>query len=341
MKERKAGLDIIRTIAILMVMLTHFFGYHMTVVDEGLQSFRWTTFVFLKFLSATGVPFFLLLTGYLQSKRECNKKHYLSIIPVLLSYFVIMGINTVLDVKLFAEAFKSARHIINIFDFEYGYGWYVEMYIGLFLLIPFLNILYRHLTKGQKLCLIGILAALSFVPASIQNITAFGGGIEILPDFFKNLYVLAYYFIGSYIAEYQPKPKKVLCFVVALLMLLAETVLCYLFSETEYAWWLFNNVAGLTHAVVAVSVFLGLYDVSGGIIKYPANWIAKRSFEMYLLSYITDKICYTLLPYSVLLTTIVNVLMVFTGALFIRVMLVPLGRLLTESKENDKKTVSA
>ncbi len=323
-KERKVGLDVIRTIAICMVMATHFFAYQ-PVLGENLQSASWMGWVFLKFLMIVGVPLFLLLTGYLQSKRECNRKHYTSIIPVMLAYFLISAIIIVGERVIYHTEVSLFRQIVNVFDFESGYGWYVEMYLGLFLLIPFLNILYRNIERREKLWLIGILAFLSFLPSTLQLIRVGDGTFEILPDFFKNLYVFAYYYIGSYIAEYQPKPKKVFCFGTLLLTLLLETGLTYWFSKTEYAWWLFNSVASVTHTVVAVSIFLLCYDLKASFIWVPARVIAACSFEMYLLSYLTDRIIYETLELPMYLSIFADFALVFILAGVLRFFLVPAG----------------
>ena len=191
--QRKSGLDIIRTVAIISIMLIHMLG-HTGVLGVDIRSASWTGFVFLRYAVRVGVPLFLLLTGYLQSSREFNKKHYVSIIPVLISYFVISLINVLTGYFALNTTVEPYKFIVSVFDFEYGYAWYVEMYIGLFLLIPFLNAMYRNIHKKQKLWLIGILSFLTFLPSALQFMTVKATAFEVLPDFFKNIYPLAFYY---------------------------------------------------------------------------------------------------------------------------------------------------
>ena len=313
-EQRKAGLDIIRTIAICTIMLIHMVGYTKAMSND-IRSMSWSGYAFIKFFSAAGVPLFLLLTGYLQSSREFNKKHYVSIIPVLLSYFVISTLNAIAENMVLKTEFKIYRLVVSIFDFEYGYAWYVEMYIGLFLLIPFLNILYKNIDRNQKLWLLGILSFMSLLPSALQYFTVNEKAFEVLPDFFMNLYPFALYFIGAYIAEYKPKPNKLLCLLVFFITLIAETVLCYYYSNAEYAWWLFNNNASITHIIVAVSLFLVFYDVSAvPVISVPARLVAKCSFEMYLISYMTDNYCYNFLALPVWQIILIDFAAVFVCA---------------------------
>lgn len=324
--QRNSGLDIIRTGAICAIMLIHMIG-HTGVMTIDVRSVSWTCYVFLRYAVRVGVPLFLLLTGYLQSSRQFNKKHYVSIIPVLISYFVISLINVTVEKFIIGNELDIYNTFVGIFDFEYGYAWYVEMYIGLFLIIPFLNIMYKFMDKKQKLWLIGILSFMTFIPATLEFLTVNGIGFEILPDFFKNLYPVSFYFIGAYIAEYKPRPNRIFCVIVLFAVLIFETALCHYFSNTEYAWWLFNNEASLTHTVAAVCVFLIFYDISAhSVISIPAKYIALCSFEMYLLSYITDLWCYTNLSIPVWQIMIIDFVVVLAGANIVRLFTTPVGK---------------
>ncbi|MBQ7975929.1 MAG: acyltransferase family protein [Clostridia bacterium] len=323
--ERKFGLDIIRAFAICAIMLVHMVSYS-GAINANFRTPVWTTWVFIRFVSAMGVPLFLLLTGYLQSSRKIDKKHYTSIIPILISYFVISIINVITENAVLGEKIGLYEFITRLFDFEYGYSWYVEMYIGLFLLIPFLNILYRNIDKKQKLILIGSLAFLTLLPSALQYYIVNDNGFEVLPDFFMKLYPITLYFIGSYIAEYKPSPNKLLCFAILLLTLAIEVALCYYYSNGAYAWWLFNNNASLPHVICAVFFFLIFWNINKiPVISAPIKWVSMCSFEMYLVFYITDKFCYTKLPYPLWQVVIIDFLMTFVAALIVRLFTVPLG----------------
>jgi len=339
--ERKLGLDIIRAFAICAIMLVHMLGYSGRT-DINLQSPIWIVYVFIRFVSTMGVPLFLLLTGFLQTSRNPDKKHYTSILPILISYFAISVINFIVDNAVLGGNLDFNKFLTQLFDFEYGYGWYVEMYIGLFLLIPFLNILYRNIDKKQKLVLIGSLAFSTFLPSALQNYIINGSTFEVLPDFFMNLYPIALYFIGSYVAEYRSSPNKFLCSAVLLLTIIIEVLLCYYYSKDTYAYWLFNNNASLPHVICAVCFFLIFWNINKiPFISASIKWISKCSFEMYLVSYITDKFCYTKFTYPIWQIFIIDFFMTFTCALIIRFVTVPLSNIIKKVilKQNKKTPV--
>jgi surface polysaccharide O-acyltransferase-like enzyme len=189
-----------------------------------------------------------------------------------------------------------------IFDFTANdYAWYFEMYIGLFLLIPFLNLAYSGLkSKRHKLLLIGILFFLTMMPEVMKSFAPFykdgGVALDIIPDFFKDLYPVTYYFIGAYICEYKPKFKavtKVLSLIIAPLIPFA---LCMIFSYTRgsYAWYMMNGNGAPTSLFTALAIFLSLYDIDFKPGKFSgfSRIISECTFEMYLFSFIFDAYVY-------------------------------------------------
>lgn len=94
--------------------------------------------------------------------------------------------------------------IQDLIDFTGApYAWYVEMYIGLFLLIPFLNLIYRNLEgKRQKQILILTLFVLTSLTSLINTSSYF------VPAYWLHTYPLLYYFIGCYLKEYPVQWKR-------------------------------------------------------------------------------------------------------------------------------------
>lgn len=304
-KKRVLGLDIIRVIALMFVFITHAIAYR-GVMNSQPRSFSWTIYMIIRFLAMAGVPLFLLLTGYLNSKKEISKKYYKGIIPLLISYIVIsileivaMSIynKTPIDIKL---------SIIQILNFTAnGYAWYFEMYIGLFLLIPFLNILYENLhSKKEKYILVISLVFLTLIPQITKSFQVSDTWLDITPDYWQIIYPITYFYIGKMIKEFQPKialTRRILFFVIALAI---PCFFCYLYTtETQYAWYIFNGFEALTNALTAISIFLLFYDFNKKIpvIEHVITEISICSFEMYLISSIWDKYLYSKLQYNMVI----------------------------------------
>ena len=96
------------------------------------------------------------------------------------------------------EDISKLKLLLGIFNFTADeYAWYIEMYIGLFLLIPFLNIMYEGLkTKKNKQYLILTLLIMVSISPIINFITVRNVKLEIIPNWWNSIYPLVYYFIG-------------------------------------------------------------------------------------------------------------------------------------------------
>lgn len=122
------------------------------------------------------VPLFMVLTGYLMSRKELSRSYYKKIGHTIAIY-ILASLACLLYRNLFTpEPLSLYKSISGLFSFSAApYGWYIEMYIGLFLLVPFLNLIWRNLkNKRQQLVLIGTLVLLSSLP-SIFNVVNFKG----------------------------------------------------------------------------------------------------------------------------------------------------------------------
>lgn len=158
--------------------------------------------------------------------------------------------------------------ILGIRSFESArYGWYVEMYIGLFLLIPYLNILYNNLQdKRSKQGLILTLLLLSGIPA-VGNSLCFhipwtmryndpSDFLKTLPSWWEMFYPVTYYMIGAYLSEYPLNLSKAKIGALTLIATLFVGTFNYLTNaDKEFIYISFNNYESLFTVVLAVLVF--------------------------------------------------------------------------------------
>lgn len=194
------------------------------------------------------------------------------------------------------------------------YAWYVNMYIGLFLIAPFLNILYKNLKdKSQKLLLIVILF---FVVSLPSTSSAFSW------NYWVAAYPILYYYIGTFLREFKPNFKKIYLIIGIILMITIEILLVSYLNTQNH-----SNIFCLT---ISVLIFLLFYDLKT---SHPSSGtgflrgVANLSLSTFLLSYIFEALTskffdkYNLLtfdarlPYLVCLTPIKFVLSVMIAFL--------------------------
>ena len=101
-QNRIIGLDLVRSCAILFVIAGHFFVLNTPFKNTDFGGFS----MFLQAMSIplfmTGVPLFLLLTGYLNANKTVSKRYYKGCIRVLASYF-LFSLLTILFRKYYLQ----------------------------------------------------------------------------------------------------------------------------------------------------------------------------------------------------------------------------------------------
>lgn len=238
------------------------------------------------------VPLFMITTGYLMKNKMLSKKYYLGINRVLIIYLLdailYLGYNNIYN----GESF-SIKHIIkSILSFEIGYSWYVEMYIGLFLLIPFINLIYNNLkTKKEKQILILTMLILT----SFQGI--FNIKYSLIPDWWTNIYPLTYYFIGCYLNEYKiniKAYKNILLFLACLTI--SSVINIYISKENIFVWGIYNDWCSILNLLTSSLVFIFIVNLDlqklNIKIKRIILKISELSFGMYLASWLADNYIY-------------------------------------------------
>lgn len=298
-KPRSVNIDIVKTLAVLSVIGIHFFAYIKTYgADTNLGGTIWAELIIMQALTIC-VPLFLITTGYLTSSKMPSVKYYKKIFAVLFIY---------LATSIFYQIFRIAiandpitidgiiRPIINLEGSQYS--WYVEMYIGLFLFIPLLNIIWHHLdTKKAK----GILCVTLFFICSAPHINI--AGIH-LPDYWTALWPIMFYYIGAYLKEFNLKIslwKRLLflilsfglvCLVAILATKANDSVIpaSHLINEWSYPWIVVYSIA-----VFSLIMSLQKTQQFPRLIKNGIARISSLTLGIYLASAVFDNVIYRLL----------------------------------------------
>ena len=203
--------------------------------------------------------------------------------------------------------------VLVITDFIY-YSWYVEMYIGLYLLIPFLNLIWKNIgSKTGERTLVIILFVMTALPTlfNIWNFRTTGwfsqpysdnNFNDLIPEWWTGIYPVTYYFIGAYIRKNVDFKKMK-----SGLILLLFIVFVFIFGAFNY--WRSNSVNFISgewtlwhsfqNTITAVLAFLFInslkLDKTPKPVVFVIEWISKLSFGTYLSSYFIDSTIYPIL----------------------------------------------
>lgn len=300
-KNKYFGIDLIKVVAIISVICVHFLlntkFYQSPIIGTSL-----TVQLFWRQLFYVCVPMFLLTTGFLQWEKKFDKKFLKGFLQIVWIYIFISVFVIIVRIVGFEENKSLLEWIRSVFVFKgIRYGWYMEMYIGLALLIPFLNKIWQGFeTKKEFHIFLIVLLLLTSIP-NFWN--SFNEGIPFLsviefPVFWVEMYPITYYFIGVYIRKYGISLSIFSSFIGFLFVTLLETVIIYLKVDQGVFQ---KSVGGYSSVLVvlqSVFLFLMLYQVEmpqrfmKKIILVPMASISALTLDIYLASAITDQWIY-------------------------------------------------
>ena len=301
MKDRNIGLDLIRCIAVLFVIFVHFFlhsSFYSTNLG-GIGGFLLNIFRWLFFIC---VPLFLLLTGYLNNNTKLDKNYIYKLFKVLISYTII-GIICLVFKKLYLnQDITIIRGIISLFNFSaVDYAWYVEMFVGLFLLIPFLNILYQRLeTKENRIKLIVVLFVVCSLTTTFRVFHPARYTLNLFSNYWASAYPLLYFYIGKFLKDYPINMKKTKMFFILIFLLILQSTLVYVNYRNHTDLFFGIDYSNLFTVLISVLLFSIVFKINlkNRIFMKIITLISLVSFEMYLMSFIVDTIVYTELNFS-------------------------------------------
>ncbi len=222
-KQRNCNLDVIRIFAFLTVVSVHFFlndNFYSVKIESPIMLLP----ICIRNFNMICVPLFLMLSGYLLKNRTLSKQFYGKLIPTLGIYLLVSLCCLVAAYLLDRETFSLEESLWGLLSFKTaGYSWYVEMYIGMFIMIPFFNMVYNNCSdKGKKILLLTALVSTTLPslfnvwrPSDLSWWLQPGSSqeyFEIFPNQWESMYPVTFYFLGAYLRDFPPKIKPLTTF---------------------------------------------------------------------------------------------------------------------------------
>ena len=137
--ERNYGIDLLRLIAMLFVVLLHCMGKGGILDNAVVNSSQYKVAWFIEICAYSAVDMFALISGYvLYTKKE--KPIRINRYIELWSQVVFYGLVVTLVYNILSPSIVNYRdYIISLFPVTNGLYWYFSAYTGLYILMPFLN----------------------------------------------------------------------------------------------------------------------------------------------------------------------------------------------------------
>lgn len=349
-KKRDISADIIRCFALFLVVSVHFFlhnGFYTQIV-EGKRMF---VMHIMRALFMLNVPLFLTLSGYLLSKKELSIKYYKRITNIIFTYVMSSLVCMAYSRFFLHQTFSLKMILLKILDFSGApYSWYIEMYIGLFLMIPFLNILYNNIPSQKwKLVLVFTFIIITILPSALNEYNLYYidwwsfpalsslPTNKLIPSYWVKFYPITYYFLGCYLKEYGFKIKKSLNILLIFACILLAGLYtywrsyksCFVLGEWANEYSLFNIIltilvfsliTNINYGNVPTSVSKFIQKISGLCLGgYLVSWVFDDYFYPILREKVPDMIYR--LEYYFIIVPLVFVLSLLTSYLISKIIL--------------------
>lgn len=294
-KKRNFNLDVIRSVALFYVICVHFFMNANFYYAGTVTGISMELSVILRNCFTACVPLFLMLSGYLMNKKTISVKYYTGISKVLILYALSCIAIWIFSVFKYGTVHTLDSLLTSFLGYE-GYAWYIGMYVGLYALIPFLNLMYHGLSsKKQKILLLCVLLYFTALPSLTNKF-----GVNLIPTNWESLYPITYYYIGAFLSEYADDIKipTIGLFVLYLLVVLSGGMFVNRFVRDQlyYSVNLFvdwNNLLNFTSTTILFLTILKCdFSKLPNILRKLIETISKVSLQMYLVSWIFDQIVY-------------------------------------------------
>ena len=287
--KRQSGIDLIRITGLFFVVGVHQFLYNRFYYEPQTGLWMWSADVWRwLFFCCNGI--FMMLSGYLRCKKTDLHDCYRGLIPVLVSYvlccLIIFPIQALLGERMPIFDWEEESWLLRFVSFG-NYAWYVEMYIGLILFSPVINLGLKRMDDKT----LGKFANIMVFVTSAHYATK----LELIPNYWSSLYPVTYYILGAAIRRLQPRVKVWQGLGGALLISMLLATISINSTDKGFSEGFTQGYGGFWTMLTAAFLFLGLYRVKAGQgTGKVLAWLSGGVFEGYLLSKIFDLWTYPL-----------------------------------------------
>jgi len=274
MKTRSFGIDLLKSVSMLMVVILHVLGVggilNASVEGSAAYNAAWL----LESANICAVDCFGLVSGYVLCRGHYRRSRLLSLwLRVVFESLIITAVFAAVKVGSVGtgEWFKAVTPVIhNVY-------WYFTAYFALFFFVPYINKMLAALSKKE---LASLAVSIVFVFVFLGNILK--NDIFFLHGGYGFLWLFCLYILGACMRSIEIRPKlSKYCFLLAyaLLVILAWVIMKLIKSQASIA---YTSPLVLFAAMCLLLFFRRLEFKSHGAQKL-ISMLSRTSFGVYII----------------------------------------------------------
>lgn len=289
-QPRMANLEVLRCIAMMMVVVLHYLGKSDLLGDmtagnlNRAQIAAWI----LECFCIVAVNVYMLISGYFLSASPAKPSRLLKLWLQVWLYSMGVGLGAVFVGILPVEELNTHYLLSLLFPVSMGHYWFMTAYIFLYLLLPFVGMAVRKMSKEQMQLILG---ALLLVFCLLKSVLPFR--LEMDSRGYDCIWYLCVFLTAAYIRRFgisflRQKWRCACLYVVTCLAFFGETMCLHQIYLRTGKLELIMKIALEYNHILPFLASIGLFmtfikmDVSGLPAKL-ANSIAPYTLGVYLL----------------------------------------------------------
>lgn len=293
MQKRYYGIDLLRILSMLLVVMTHTLNMGGIISHIAPQSVLYYSVSCIDIITKTAVDCFAIISGFVMYGRNIRYRKIISLWLPAFTYSIVYFI----AVSIIKHSFSFGEMVNSLFPVLSGKWWYLSAYVGAFFLFPFVNKMVESLSEKSAFRLLIVLFMVfslsQVVPALAVKTYYFVGGYNIV-------WLLALYFGGGIIKRLDLAPTiKKRTAIVCMFVSLAITCLWKIVFE-KLGLSFFNGyinsdlLSAYTSPTIVLFAFFAIvlfaqFDVKRSSVQKTILFFSSSAFSVYLIQELVYK----------------------------------------------------
>ena len=279
-KERNLGIDLLKLVLALMIVVNHSIGHGLEQYDAALYENSKIALGFLWGVCNPAVNVFFIISGYFLIKRSVNK------FIVLLEPQLILAI-----IYLLVFGFTIKKAILNIL-FPWENWWFITTYLILFVLSPYINKIIETLSDKEILKFVISFSFINLLQGYIFKGNLWGNG-------FSFAHAMNMYLIGIVLYKYREilreKNKNHIFYLIVYVICSVIMALLKIYFNTELGEMIdtYNNPLVVIQAICMFEFFVNLEIKTK---RFNIDMFSKTALMVYLITDYPEIRQYIFLP---------------------------------------------
>ena len=229
-KERMANLEVLRCVAMMMVVVLHYLGKGGLLPDlTAPLSAQDTVAWLLEAFCIVAVNVYMMISGYFLCESSFKLSRLLTLCVQLWLYSVGIGVLAAVTGIVPAAEVSTHYYLTLLFPVTMGHYWFLTAYLFLYILLPFVGIGLRRMTKQQfQVALVLLFVTFCLLKSVLPfRLEEDGKGYDCL--WYLCVFCAAAYLRRFGIPFLQKKSRALLLYLIGIFGTFGEAMLLHLF----------------------------------------------------------------------------------------------------------------